>query len=56
MWRTGFFSSRTAFEVNTNPDVVASVMCATQPVGAHIPGLPNLSGDIDGYAGGGGGQ
>ena len=34
--------------------MVASVVCATQPVGAHIPGLPNLSGHIGEYAGGGG--
>ena len=31
----------------------ASVGCATQPAGAHIPGLPDLSGDIDEYGGGG---
>ena len=43
--------SGTAFEKNTDPVVVASVVCATQPVGAHVPGLPNLSGDIDEYAG-----
>ena len=26
------------FEMDTDPVVVASVVCATQPVGAHIPG------------------
>ena len=51
----GGFSTGTAFEMNTDPVVVALVGCATQPVGAHIPGLPDLSGDIDEYAGGGGG-
>ena len=33
--------------MNKDPVVVASVVCATQPVGAHIPGLPDPSGDID---------
>ena len=31
-----FFSTGTAFEVNTDPIVVASVGCVTQPVG--VPG------------------
>ena len=37
--------------MNTDPVVVASGVCATQPAGAHLPGLPNLSGDIE-YVGG----
>ena len=41
--------------MKTDPVVVASVVCATLPVGAHIPGLANLSGDIDEHAGGRGG-
>ena len=36
--------------MNTDPVVVDSVVFAAQPVGALIPGLPNLSGDIDEYA------
>ena len=52
----GVFSpTGTAFEMNTDTVVVASVGCAAQPVGVHIPGLPDLYGDIDEYAGGGGG-
>ena len=39
--------------MNTDPVVVASVGCATQPAGAHILGLPDLSDDIDEHAGGG---
>ena len=36
----GFFSlDRNCFEINTDPVVVASVGCATQPAGAHIPGV-----------------
>ena len=46
-----FIPSGTAFEMNTDPAMVALVVCATQSVGAHILGLPNLSGDIDKYAG-----
>ena len=49
------FRPELLFEMNTDPAMVASVVCATQSVGAHILGLPNLSGDIDEYAGGGGG-
>ena len=48
------FTTRTAFEMNTHPVVVASVGCATQPAGAYITGLPDLSGNIDKYARGGG--
>ena len=33
--------------MNTDPVVVESVGCATQPVGAVTPGLPVLSGDIE---------
>ena len=51
----GFFPTQNALESNRDTVVVALVRCAARPAVAHIPGLPDPSGDIVMYAGGGGG-
>ena len=52
MWQAVFLSTGTTFEMNTDPVVVASVVCATQSVGAHISGLLNLLATLTSMPGG----